>query len=103
MFRKLAVPAAALALTFLLLSLRLAPAQKGKPSSRPPHGQDKMPGPALTPHGVQFLVGKPHGLLFGKGIDASLTLLAVYPLEQAQEKVFGATSRLLGRVNVDLS
>jgi hypothetical protein len=51
---------------------------------------------------VQFLVGKPHGLLFGKGIDASFSLLAVYPLEQAQEKVFRATSRLLGRVNVDL-
>src|SRR5262245_55321037 len=36
-----------LAVVVSLLLLSVVPAQKGK--ERPPHGQDKMPGPALSP------------------------------------------------------
>src|SRR3954453_1705156 len=62
MRRKFAVPAAAvLALGFLLLPLWLLPAQKAKAPARPPHGQDMMPGPALSPQEAARKMTAPEG------------------------------------------
>ena len=44
-----ALSSAAVLALFFLAAIGLAPAQKPKPSERPPHGQDRLPGPPLSP------------------------------------------------------